>query len=247
MTTNNNNRQNRSLGGADGSTRMIAGLIALLIAAVAGEAQADELTATAPTAAMGGWQGSAGVRTSLIKDRGFDPFATTDALPQLSVSVARVLVRGRRAALTVGLGADTGTSDATARGAQAHLRVVRASVPLELRYQAAERVYVFGRAAPGVLNVAARLTDPSAPAPLSADFNALSLDGSVGIAARVTPAFSRFGLWVQGDGGYGWTPSHDLVLAPDLTGADKSKAGALTFSPLAARGAFFRLALAVSY
>jgi hypothetical protein len=97
------------------------------------------------------------------------------------------------------------------------------------------------------MRVSATMVDDSSPATMSGDFSGLSLDASAGVAVRLSPDRSVVGVWIEGDGGYGWTPSHQMVLQPELGGADQSKAGALTLAPLAARGAFGRLGLAVTY
>ena len=126
-------------------------------------------------------------------------------------------------------------------------RITRGSAALELRYRPTARVYAFGRFAPGLLQASASMTDASSPAKLSDSFSVPSFDGSVGVAGCLTPARSPVGAWVLADAGYGWTPSHALTLRPELGGADESKAGGLALSPLAARGAFARVALALTY
>ncbi|HXI59110.1 MAG TPA: hypothetical protein VNO55_23750 [Polyangia bacterium] len=214
---------------------------------ISGDALGAEVAAEAAPARTEVWQGTVALRTTLVRDRGFDPFATTDALPQLSLGVSRVLVRQGALALALGLAFDTGASDASARSAHAHLQVIRGSVPVELRVAPLARAYAFGRVAPGLMRVSASLVDSSSPATMSGDFSGLSLDASAGVAVRLSPDRSVVGVWIEGDAGYGWTPSHEVVLQPGLGGADQNKAGALTLAPLAARGAFGRLGLAVTY
>ncbi|HVR61011.1 MAG TPA: hypothetical protein VMU50_03885, partial [Polyangia bacterium] len=171
----------------------------------------------------------------------------TDALPQLSLGLARVLVRRGAVALAAGLALDVGTSDATARSARTHLRATRASIPVELRVAPRPRAYLFARLAPGFLRVDTSLDDMSSPATMSGDFSALSVDASAGLAVRVTPDRGVVGAWIRADAGYSYAPSHALVLQPELDDADKSKAGSLTLAPLAARGAFGRIGLAITY
>ena len=232
---------------AIGEVRGRAVLVALGLSLFAGGARAADLVAKPAVEQMGGWQGAIGVRMSVIKDRGLDPFATVDTLPQVSLGVARVVVRGRVLALALGLALDTGTTDAQARSAQAHLRITRGSAALELRYRPMARAYAFVRFAPGLLNASASMVDASSPAKLSDSFSVPSFDASVGLAGCLTPARSRVGAWVLADAGYGWTPSHALTLRPELGGADQSKAGGLSLSPLAARGVFARVAVALTY
>lgn len=193
------------------------------------------------------WQGTAGLRTMLIRDRGFDPFATTDALPQLSLGIERVMLRRGRMAVAVGLALDSGTSDATARSADSHLRLIRGSIPVELRVAPHPRGYVFGRVAAGWMRIDASMTDASSPVTMSGNFSALSIDAGAGVAARVSPNRSVVGVWLSADAGYSYSPSHELVLQPGLGDADRSKAGALTLAPLAARGVFGRIGVALTY
>lgn len=193
------------------------------------------------------WQATAGLRATLIRDRGFDPFATKDSLPQASLDLSRVLIRRGPLALAAGLALDIGTSDAPARSAAAHLRAIRVSVPVELRVAPHARGYLFARVAPGWLRVDASLADDSSPATMAGDFDALSIDASAGLAVRVTPDRSVVGFWIRADGGYSYAASHALVLQPALGDADRSKAGSLALAPLAARGMFGRLAVAITY
>lgn len=223
---------------------LMAGLLALT---TAGAAQGADVGNASEPVRTKDWQGTLGVRTTLIRDRGFDPFATTDALPQLSIGVARVLARQGAIALALGLAADVGTTDARARSADSHLRLTRGSVPVELRLLPRPQAYLFARVAPGVLRVDASMTDSAAPATMTGGFTSLSVDASAGLAVRVSPSRSVVGVWIEGDGGYAYAPSHDLAVQPALGGADRNKAGALMLAPLAARGAFGRLGVAIAY
>jgi hypothetical protein len=193
------------------------------------------------------WQGTIGVRAALIKDRGFDPFSERDAFAQLSVGVSRVLLRQGPLAFAAGAALDTGSSEAAARSAQAHLDLDRLSALIELRYQVVARFYAFGRVAPGVLRGKAELHDPAPVVPLQTRFGALSVDASAGVAGRITDARTQFGVWLVAEGGYGWTPSHPLSLGPSFAAADSNKAGSLEIRDLAARGVFGRASVAFTY
>jgi hypothetical protein len=182
-----------------------------------------------------------------LRDPGFDPFSENDVMPQLSVSVLRAFGSAPGLVPAVGLVWDTGASSADARGIQASLGLMRLALALEARFMPASGVYVTGRLAPGVLHVSASLQDGSAPGVLDTAYTTASLDASVGAGIRLTPAAAPVGFWLVGDGGYGWAPSHDLTLRPELPKTDAQKAGPTALGSLAARGAFFRLGLALSY
>jgi hypothetical protein len=202
-----------------------------------------------PTVRAPVWEVTAGVRTMYIKGAGYDPFSTNDALVQFSANGTRALVRRDRLAFVAGVGLDVGGSSADARGAPASLTLTRVSALAEGRYQPAWRFYLFARLAPGLLHGTATIDDASSPAAsgLTDDFDAFSLDAAAGGAFCFGDlGNAHLGAWLVADGGYGWTPDRHLVLAPTL-GADQSKAGTLDLGTLAARGGFFRIALALSY
>jgi hypothetical protein len=234
--------------------------VSLLTAATArAQAQVVETTAAKNDSGPGAWDLTAGVRTAFIKDPGFDPFSNHDAFAQFSLSASRVIVRHDRAAFVTGLVFDVGQTDAVARDAPSNLSMTRLSALAEARYQPWSRLYGFVRLAPGWLHGSASMNDASAPAgsSLTTTFDAFSVDASAGAAFRFggfrlgssrfdSSGGARIGVWLIGDGGYGWAQSERLLLAPDL-GADQSKSGALDLGSLAARGGFFRVALALSY
>jgi hypothetical protein len=195
----------------------------------------------------GRWQASLGLRTSFLRDPGYDPFSSNDVLTQLSVTVMHAFRSAPGLTPAVGLVWDTGEASASARGVDASLGLMRLAVALEARFTPRPWMYVMARVAPGILHASASLADESAPAPLDTNYTTLSVDGSAGAGVRITPASSPVGFWLVGDGGYGWAPTHDLTLRPSLPKTDAQKAGPTDLGALAVRGAFFRLGLALSY
>ncbi|HXU63287.1 MAG TPA: hypothetical protein VN962_16415 [Polyangia bacterium] len=221
---------------------------ALLGGASLARAQVLERTALpafrAPT-----WALAAGVRTAYIKGAGFDPFSSNDAIVGFSLSGTRVLVRDGDLSLAAGVGLDLGTSSASARGVPARLSLTQVSALAEGRYQPWSRFYLFGRLAPGLMHGAATLDDHTSPngSELTDGFDLFSLDVAAGGAFCLGAiGTARVGAWLVADGGYGWAPSHHLVLSPSLNG-DQDKAGTLDLGTLAPRGGFFRIALALGY
>ncbi|HET6150355.1 MAG TPA: hypothetical protein VFH68_22640 [Polyangia bacterium] len=194
------------------------------------------------------WQAALGMRTSWIGGAGFDPFSDNDTLAQGSLVVTRGLdVGARPLALALGLSLDLGHSDATTRGIDADLDLQRIAVVLEPRYLLAPGLFVGGRLAPGAQRVVASLHDPSAPSTLATSFWTPSVDASLTAGGRLNPAGARAGFWLLAEGGYGWSPSHDLTLSPRLSARDASKAGATSLGTLAPRAPFMRISLALSY
>jgi hypothetical protein len=200
------------------------------------------------------WQASIGMRAMLIRDAGYDPFSTDDALAQVALSASRLVTRQDRLALAAGAGFDYGASDATARGAPSSLGLMRISLSAEGRYVPHPRFYGFVRVAPGLLHVSASVRDDSAPpltgatpTSLTDSFWLPSLDGSLGAALCLAPQSSRLGAWIMAQGGYGWAPSHTLSLAPQVGGADQSKVAPLDLGTIAPRGPFLTFSFALSY
>jgi len=194
------------------------------------------------------WQAALGMRTSWIGSAAFDPFSDDDTLAQGSLVVTRGLdVGARPLALALGLSLDLGHSDATTRGIDADLDLQRIAVVLEPRFLLVPGLFVGGRLAPGVQRVAASLHDPSAPSTLATAFRTPSVDVSLTAGGRLNPAGARAGVWLLAEGGYGWSPSHDLTLSPRLSARDASKAGTISLGTLAPRAPFMRISLALTY
>ncbi len=189
------------------------------------------------------------MRTLYIKGAGYDPFSSNDAFVQFSLAASRAVVRSGPWTLAAGLALDVGGATGSARGDKTSLSLTRLSVLAEARHQTMSRYYLFGRLLPGYLHGSASLDDFSSPVgpSLSASFDTFAVDASAGGALRLIDiGTARLGGWLVVDGGYAWAPAQHLVLSPQL-GSDQSKAGGVDLGSLAARGGFFRIAVALSY
>lgn len=195
----------------------------------------------------GPWFLSAGARVSFVRSAGYDPFATDDALAQFSVTALRSFATGPRLATAVGLQWEVGGSSAQARGADANLSLTRAALVLEERFVPRPWAYGFARVAPGALFGSANLDEPAAPARLESSFTAFGVDASGGLAARINPGPHPVGVWVLAEGGYGWSQSRSLSLAPALPASDRDKAGVTPLGDISISGAFVRFAVALDY
>ncbi len=231
------------------------GLVALATSAPAWaqspDAPAEEgTTPPAPTWPASRWRVEVGYRGSYITDSGFDPFAKTDALPQLSVGASLTVAQRGRLSFAPGLAWDHGGRSATARGAASSLTLDRVTVPLEGRFHVDRWGYAFVRVAPGFVAQTARLEDPSAGVPYTKSRALFATDLSAGYALplfRLGRRESAPTAWLQADGGYGWVATERLDLAPDAASDDPRRTRGIDLGSLATSGAFFRAGLAVSF
>jgi hypothetical protein len=96
--------------------------------------------------------------------------------------------------------------------------------------------------------MSARVNDVSAPGTLVKSAWLPTFDLSAGGALRFASAsHERFGFWLTGEGGYSWTRSTELALAPDLADDDPRRTGGIDLGRLALRGAFMRIGAAVTF
>src|SRR5450631_4446863 len=104
-------------------------------------------------------EASLGARVSKVADAGYDPFADSDELAQVSMGLGGTLFAyGRFSLAAVGFW-DYGTHSGEARGAQTSLVVHRLSVGPELRYHLLAPLYVFVHALPAFAHSEASLDD----------------------------------------------------------------------------------------
>jgi hypothetical protein len=197
--------------------------------------------------APGRWRVTVGGRSSLYRSAGYDAFSSDDAFGQFSATATATVLAGARFSTAVGALWEDGASSAMARGAESTLSLSRLGVVLEERFAPRPWAYAFVRVAPAWLRGKASIDDTSIAAPLETTFSTISVDGSVGVAGRVNPGRGKVGVWIVGDGGYGWARAQSMALSPALPSADRDKAGVTTLADLAPSGVFFRFALALSY
>jgi hypothetical protein len=197
------------------------------------------------------WRVELGYRGGFVTDAGYNPFSTQDYFSQVSMAASRTVFTRGRMSFAPGIGWDYGRSSATARGASASLDVHRLVVPLEGRVHFGAWGYAFVRAAPGIALESVEVDDASAPAPMTKSRWLFATDLSAGYAYPVLPRADPYEhvprAWVQADGGYGWIVTQRLNLAPDLPSSDPRLASGVDLGSLTMRGAFFRVAAAVSF
>jgi hypothetical protein len=232
---------------------VLRGALAVAVAAAAlatpARAPAQVVEQQATPAKPQNWVATAGVRTTLVRSEGLDPFASNDALHQFSASIQRVLVRSGAFAFSAGAVTEIGMTSAEARSSPAELQAWRLAAVAEARYQPWHRGYGFVRFAPGVLGLSAQLRDASTPngATLTDSFQVLSADVSAGAAARLSPPGSPVAFWAAADAGYSWAGSHHLLLSPGGSPRDQAKLAPLDLGTIEPRGAFGRISLVLTY
>lgn len=196
------------------------------------------------------WQWQLGVRAGFVGDSGYDPFAEGDGLVQFSLGGGRtVFSDGPFSLAAVALG-DFGGGSESLRNEETDLSVLRLTLGPEARYHFFERLYVYGRVAPGALRSEASLRDSATGTRLSDAAWVAAVDGAVGIAFQVagkrSPTTHKPRFWIAAEGGYGWAMDRDVELD------SSSEAGPVRIAPLeletlALRGPMFRVVATATF
>ncbi len=193
-----------------------------------------------------------GFRIGYINDPGFDTFASSDVLAQMSLEGSYAFYTKGKLAVAAGLAWDVGSRSSGARGLDSRLTVHRLTVPIEARYYVTPWLNGFVKVAPGTGAYFARIQDPSSGAQLEAAPWVLATDLSAGATLRLAGSSDhgvrRARLWLTAEGGYGLTGAVALRPRPsrdeaDVLGSDEST----RLGSLGMNGGFWRMGLAVSY
>jgi hypothetical protein len=198
------------------------------------------------------WRVEMGYRGSFVTNAGYNPFSTDDYFSQFSVAASRTLLTEGRLSFAPGVSWDYGSAGASARGDGTSFSMQRITVPLEGRFHLGSWGYAFVRGAPGVALQRVEVDESTSPAPLAKTAWQFATDVSAGyawLAWRGSSAGLEPGLWLQGDAGYGWVAGERLSLAADLPSSSPQgdRVSGIDLGTLTMRGAFFRLAAAVSF
>jgi hypothetical protein len=193
-----------------------------------------------------------GLRVGYIGDRGFDTFADSDTLAQVSLDASYAFFTRGNLAVSGGVGYDAGSRTSGARGLTTKLTMHRLTVPIEARYYLAPWAGVFAKVAPGAGALYARIEDPSSPSTLEHAPWVFAADVSAGASFRVAGSNDgnprRARLWITHELGYGFTTERTLRPRPDrdeadVLGADQSA----RLGSIAMNGVFWRTGLAMSF
>ncbi|MBI2393884.1 MAG: hypothetical protein HYV09_30210 [Deltaproteobacteria bacterium] len=185
------------------------------------------------------WAIDAGLRYGFIRDAAFDPYSDSDLLLQGTVGVSRTALVADRFSLAPGLRWDSGSTRATARGADTLLLVHRVTMPVEGRFHLHRRIYAFGRVAPGALWQRATVQDASLPETSKSSGWVFAGDLSAGASLMfIDTRGPKF--WFTPEIGYAFAARRSGGLSPDVGDDDPRQFGTLQLSGTKLSGWFFR-------
>ena len=196
-------------------------------------------------------EASLGARVSKVASSGFDPFAGSDELVQLSLGVAATALRAGPLSLAGVAFWDVGNRSARARGEATALMAQRLTLGPELRYNVLPPLYVFVHAMPAFAYAQASLDDDVAGATRYARHWSYGMDAAAGATyefyARHGGAMNQARLWAKAEGGYGYLSSTHLGLEPDAGSAAPQRTASVDLGTLSLSGPYARVSVAVSF
>ena len=196
-------------------------------------------------------EASLGARVSKVGSSGYDPYATSDELVQLSLGVAATVLRADRFSLAGVAFWDYGGHSATARGEATSLTSQRLTVGPEFRYHLIPQLYFFAQALPAFAYTSTSLDDSVAGATRYARHWSYGVDASGGAAVEFfgrRSGESRLPrLWAIAQGGYGYLGSTHDQLKPDSNSGAPERTASVDFPSLSLAGPYLRISVAVSY
>ncbi|HYQ40530.1 MAG TPA: hypothetical protein VER11_01135 [Polyangiaceae bacterium] len=211
---------------------------------LSGIARAEPLAPHQPYA-----QASLGVRVSKVSDAGYDPFASSDELTQVSLGLGGTLLRYQRFSLAAIGFWDYGAKSSTARGSATELDVHRLTIGPEARYHLLPPLYFFVHALPAFAHTSASLEDGVAGVTRYARHWSYGVDAAAGAAFEVYAARSgavRPRIWAIAEGGYGYLGSTSLEMQPDA-GEGPQRPAPVDLGTLSLSGPYLRVSAAVGF
>jgi hypothetical protein len=196
-------------------------------------------------------EASLGARVSKVGSAGYDPFASSDELVQLSLGVGATAIRYDGFSLA-GVGFwDYGGHSSSARGQATALTTQRLTVGPEFRYHVIPQLYVFAHALPAFAYTETSLDDDVAAATRYARHWSYGVDGAGGAAfeffGRRSGESTQPRLWAIAEGGYGYLGSTHLQLKPDANSAAPERTASINLGSLSLAGPYARVSVAVSF
>jgi len=213
---------------------------------VAGAASAEPLGSHQPHI-----EASLGARVSKVPSAGYDPFAESDELVQVSLGVGATAFRSGPLSVAGVAFWDYGGHSAEARGQATSLTSQRLSIGPELRYHVLLPLYVFAHVLPAFAYTEASLDDDVAQATLYARHWSYGFDAAAGAAyelyGRRSGESVQPRLWAMAEGGYGYLGSTHLSLAPDASSHAPERTASVDLGSLSLAGPYARVSVAVSF
>ena len=194
---------------------------------------------------------SLGPRVSKVGSTGYDPFADSDDLPQVSLGVSGTLLTASRLSLAAVGFWDYGARSGTARNSSTSLDVHRLSVGPEGRYHLLPQLYAFAHVLPAFAYSKASLDDRIAAATFAARHWSYGVDLALGAAYEVygmrSGESTRPRLWLIGEGGYGYLGGTRLLLKPEPGPGAPERSAPVDLGSLSLAGPYLRFSGAVSF
>ncbi|HEX3776648.1 MAG TPA: hypothetical protein VHV51_19380 [Polyangiaceae bacterium] len=196
-------------------------------------------------------EASLGARVSKVGSAGYDPFASSDELVQVSLGVGATAARFDNLSLgAVGFW-DYGGHSGLARGESSDLTTQRLTIGPELRYHVIPQLYVFAHALPAFAYTVTSLDDDVAQATRYARHWSYGVDGALGAAyeffGRRSGESIQPRLWAIAEGGYGYLGSTHLQLKPDSNSGAPERTTSIDLGSLSLAGPYLRISAAVSF
>jgi hypothetical protein len=194
----------------------------------------------------------AGLRSGYITHPGFDPFADNNSLVQSTLGFGRTLGHSGPCSVGAFLYWEYGARSGKARGESTSLGTHRFGLGPEIRWYLIPQIYVFGRPSLTLHYIHTELEDSVAQTTLHSRKTSMGFDLSLGAGFQLFGRRSGAGpsprLWAIGEGGYGWSAETSERLRPDEDDvASPARVAPVRLGPLALRGGFFKLGLALTY
>jgi hypothetical protein len=194
---------------------------------------------------------NAGFRFAFVPTSGYDAFSKDNSFIQFSGALGATVTTSGNFSGVVSVIWDWGRAEGTARVAKTTLEAHRLTLGLEGRYHLFRPLYFFARVAPGALRWDATLEDGGAGVEREAGAWTMAADFSGGaafqFAGQARGASKQARGWVLLDGGYGWAAASDMEFVAGEGTSPPARLAPLELGEMAMRGAFFRVAAAVTY
>jgi hypothetical protein len=196
-------------------------------------------------------EASLGVRVSKVPSSGYDPFADSDELVQLSLGASATVIRAEQFSLAAVGFWDYGGHSSQARGEPTALTAQRLTIGPEFRYHIVTPLYVFVHALPAFAYTEASLDDQVAGATRYARHWSYGVDGAAGAAFELYGRRSGESIqprfWAMAEGGYGYLSSTHLGLKPDADSSAPQRTASVDLGSLSLAGPYARVSVAVSF
>ncbi len=197
------------------------------------------------------WYPELGARAVVVKDPGFDPYATTDLLGQLVLAMSVMPLHLDWFTLGGTAEYDVGSRRADVRGSDSLLAAHRISVGVLADAEIIRHLHAHVRLSPGAYYLRGSIDDRGADRPLVADGWTWSMDLSAGLGVM----FGTFGgehddnvaIWARAEFGYSFAGEVDMAFSPEEDDEDPRRFGAVELPPLSPRGFANRLTVGVSF